>query len=95
MERAWQKLRGQGIVLLAVNVSDDADAIFEFQGVYPTTFPVPMDRDGRVAKAFRVTGLPTTYLISADGMVTHRAMGSREWDDEAMLRWLRAQAAMP
>jgi hypothetical protein len=48
-----------------------------------------MDSDGTVIKSYPVVGLPTTYIISPDGMVTHRAVGSREWDDPALLERLR------
>ncbi len=92
LERAWQKLGGKEVVVLAVNVGEDEDAIFAFQGDYPVSFPIPMDESGSVVKDFRVTGLPTTYLVTPDGRVTHRAMGTREWDSAAMLAWLRAQA---
>ncbi|HEB58618.1 MAG TPA: TlpA family protein disulfide reductase [Gammaproteobacteria bacterium] len=91
MERAWKKLRGSGVVILAINVGEDEDAIFEFFGNTPVTFPIPMDRRGEVVKAFHVTGLPTTYLVDPAGIVTHRAMGTREWDDAAMLAWLRGR----
>jgi hypothetical protein len=36
-----------------------------------------------------VIGLPTTFVIDPSGVVTHRAIGSREWDDEYFLTQLR------
>jgi peroxiredoxin len=89
MERAWQQVKGEGIVVLGVNVGEDEDTIFAFTGSYPVSFPLPMDSDGTVIKSYPVVGLPTTYIISPDGMVTHRAVGSREWDDPALLERLR------
>lgn len=80
MERAWQKLKDKNIIILAVNVGETADVIFEFTGSYPMSFPIPMDSDGRVVKDYPITGLPTTYIISPAGLATHRALGSREWD---------------
>ena len=89
MERAWQKIKGKGIVILAVNMGEDEDAIFEFTGNYPVTFPLPMDSDGAVIKKYPVVGLPTTYIISPEGMVTHRAVGTREWEHPQLLDQLR------
>lgn len=89
MERAWQKIKGKGIVILAVNMGEDEDAIFEFTGDYPVTFPLPMDSDGSVIKKYPVVGLPTTYIISPEGMVTHRAVGTREWEHPQLLDQLR------
>jgi len=81
MQRMWNKIKGKGVTVLAINVGEDADTIFEFLGSYPVNFPLLLDRDGSVVKRYPVTGLPTTYIVSPQGMVTHRAVGSREWDD--------------
>jgi peroxiredoxin len=89
MERAHQKVRGERIALLAVNVGENADQIFEFTGRYPVTFPLPLDLDGAVSRQYPVIGLPTTFVIDPRGMVTHRAIGGREWDDEKLLGELR------
>jgi thiol-disulfide isomerase/thioredoxin len=91
LERLWQKVKDQNIVILAINVGEDSDTIFEFGGNYPTTFPIPMDRNGDVIKRYPVKGLPTTYIVSPDGRVTHRAVGSREWDSKEMISALKAQ----
>jgi len=88
MQRMWQKIKGKGITVLAVNVGEDADTIFEFLGAYPVDFPLLMDQDGSVIKRYPVTGLPTTYIVNPQGMVTHRAVGSREWDDPRLYKRL-------
>lgn len=90
MERAWQKVKEDNdIAILAINVGEDADTIFEFMGHYPVTFPLLMDIDGNVVKQYPVRGLPTTYIIDPAGRVTHRAVGSREWDDPTLIQQLK------
>ena len=89
MERAHQKVRGENIVILAVNVGENADQIFEFTGQYPVTFPLLLDLDAAVSRKYPVIGLPTTFVIDPRGVVTHRAIGGREWDDEQLLGELR------
>ncbi len=88
LERAWSLLKDKDVVVLAINVGENADVIFEFTGQYPMSFPLPMDLDGAVTKLYPITGLPTTYVINPEGMVTHRAVGSREWDDPQLIRTL-------
>lgn len=88
LERAWSLLKDKNVVVLAVNVGENADVIFEFTGQYPMSFPLPMDLDGTVTKLYPITGLPTTYVINPAGMVTHRAVGSREWDDPQLMNTL-------
>ena len=89
MDRAWRKVKGENIAILAVNVGEDEDTVFAFTGHYPVTFPLPLDRDGRVIDKYPVVGLPTTFIIDPRGLVTHRAVDSREWDDDRLLDRLR------
>jgi len=89
LERLWQQVKDKDIVILAINVGEDADTMFEFTGELQLTMPLPMDRKGDVVKLYPVTGLPTTYVISPEGVVTHRAMGSREWDSPELIKQLQ------
>lgn len=88
MENLWQKVKGRGVVVLGINVGENADIIFEFTGQYPVSFPLPMDIDGKVIESYPVRGLPTTYVVDPSGMVTHRAVGSRDWDGDEILKQL-------
>lgn len=90
LDRAWNKVKNRKVMILAVNIGENADQIFEFTGQYPVSFPLPMDLDGTVIKSYPVTGLPTTYIVNPEGMATHRIVGSREWDDPALIDALLA-----
>jgi peroxiredoxin len=89
MERAHQKVKGEEIVILAVNVGEDENTVFAFTGQYPVSFPLPLDMDGSVIAKYPVIGLPTTFIIDPRGQVMHRAIGGREWDDDRLLDQLR------
>jgi len=88
MERAWQALKEHDIVMLAVNVGEDADTIFAFTGDYPVSFPLPMDRDSSVLKAWPVRGLPTTFVIDKQGRIVYRVIGGRDWSSPELLQML-------
>jgi peroxiredoxin len=85
MEQAYQKLKKHGVIMLAINVGEDADTIFSFTADYPVTFPLLLDRDASITKAFEVIGLPTSYIISPDGQLTYRVVGTREWNDDRVI----------
>lgn len=89
MERAWQKLKDGNIIFLAVNVGETIDQIFPFTASYPVSFPLLMDEKGEVVKQYPVIGLPTTYIISTEGKVTHRIVGSRDWDHPSIVKRLK------
>ena len=85
MQRAWERLENEGVVLLAINVGEDPDTVFRFTGDYPVEFPLLFDRDGAVSAEWPVRGLPTTLIVDPDGRIVLRAIGGREWDDPALI----------
>lgn len=93
MERAWQKVKEKGVVFLAVNVGENEDQIFQFTGDYPVSFPLLLDQKGEVVKLYPVIGLPTTYIIDTSGQVTHRVVGTRDWDHDTIVRQLLKMSA--
>ena len=86
LERAWQQLQHDGVVILAVDVGEDADTVFTFTADYRVTFPLLLDKDSAVAQRWPMRGLPTTYVIDPQGRIAYRAIGGRDWDDPALLR---------
>ena len=90
MNRAWHLLEQDGIAILALNMGEDEDTIFIFTADYPADFPILMDQAGEVIAEWPVKGLPTTYVIAPDGTFAYRAIGSRQWDDKALLDVVRA-----
>jgi peroxiredoxin len=90
MQRAWEQLEKEGILMLGINVGEDEDTIFQFTANYPVEFPLLMDLDSRVINQWPVRGLPTTFVVSPEGKITYRAIGGREWDDPDLLAMVRA-----
>ena len=90
MERAWQRLRHEDIVMLAVNVGEDEDSVFEFTANYPVEFPLLLDRESAVIRDWPVRGLPTTFVIDPQGKIVYRAIGGRDWSAPGVLQKIRA-----
>jgi len=95
MERAWEKLRHEDIVMLAINVGEDEDTIFEFTASYPVEFPLLLDRESAVISNWPVRGLPTTFVIDPQGKIVYRAIGGRDWDADGVLQQIRALKLPP
>ena len=93
MERAWQKLRHEDIVMLAINVGEDEDSVFEFTASYPVEFPLLLDRESAVIRSWPVRGLPTTFVIDPQGKIVYRAIGGRDWSAPEVLQKIRALRA--
>jgi peroxiredoxin len=90
MQRAWEQVREEGIVMLAINVGEDEDTIFQFTANYPVEFPLLMDTDASVVQSWPIRGLPTTFVVDTEGKLAYRAIGGREWDDPVLLDTVRA-----
>ncbi len=91
MEALYQEFRDESFIVLAVNQWEDGDLVFPFIGqlsVFPT-FPILFDREGAVAEAYGVKGLPTTVLINRQGEVVYRAVGGRDFAHPEVRRLIR------
>lgn len=53
------------------------------------------DPRGRLAQAFGVQGLPSTYILQASGRVVARLEGEAEWDSPTLIAHLKSLATMP
>ena len=91
MERLWRLLNQEDFVVLAVNVGEDIDTVFAFTGMLETapTFPILLDRDSAVLKAWPVKGLPTTFVVDREGRVVYRAVGGRDFDNPELVMQIR------
>jgi len=86
MQRAWERLEPAGVVLLAINVGEDPDRVFQFTANYPVEFPLLFDRDSAVSGEWPMRGLPSTFVVDPEGRIVYRAIGGREWDDPELLQ---------
>ncbi len=90
MQRAWEQLEKEGILMFGIDVGESEDTIFQFTANYPVEFPLLMDLDSTVINQWPVVGLPTTFVVDPKGRIIYRAIGGREWDDPALLALVRA-----
>lgn len=86
MQRAWEILKNEDIMMLAINVGEDSDQIFAFTAEYPVEFPLIMDTDSSVVRQWKVRGLPTTFIVNPAGKIVYQAIGDRDWDSAEILQ---------
>jgi cytochrome c biogenesis protein CcmG, thiol:disulfide interchange protein DsbE len=75
IQAAYQRYRDQGVILLGVNLREDAQTIQQFAKEFGLTYPLLLDRDGAVSDRYQVRGIPTTVFVDADGVVRARHVG--------------------
>ncbi|WP_299877691.1 peroxiredoxin [uncultured Cocleimonas sp.] len=88
--RAWAKLKDEGIVVLGININEDIETIESFKLQYPIDFTILRDEASEQIENWNMTGLPTTFIVDAEGRVVYQAMGEREWDNDNIINKVRA-----
>ena len=59
-----------GLVVVGVNQQETVETAREFAEAFGVTYPIPLDTDGQVSSAYRVsTGLPVSFLIDPEGVI--------------------------
>ena len=76
MERIWIKYEDQGVVILGINVQDGEKEAERYISEFGVTFSNALDLDGSITVDYGVTGLPVTFFIDNDSVVTGRWVGS-------------------
>ncbi len=90
MERLYGKLKGPDFVLLAVSIDSQGKRVAAaFVKKLNITFPILLDQDMEVMRAFGVRGMPTTFLLDREGGIVHQAVGPRDWDRKETVQMIR------
>jgi peroxiredoxin len=93
LNRAQAAFEDENIVLLAVNVGDEPEAIEEFSKAYPMNFTVLMDISAAVSQQWQVNVFPMTFIIDPAGRIVNRIVGGQAWDQKAMQDSLRSYSS--
>ena len=75
LERAWQRYRGRGVVLVGLDVWDGEQDARDFLRRFGVTYPNGPDTDGSAAIGYGLTGIPETYFIRPDGTMARHWVG--------------------
>jgi cytochrome c biogenesis protein CcmG, thiol:disulfide interchange protein DsbE len=75
MTALHEKYAARGLKIIAVNLDKEQKLADAFLAQYPAPFAIAFDPAGRIAEAYKVTAMPTTFLISSDGRILARHPG--------------------
>jgi len=96
MERLHQRYAREGLVLLAVSEDEGArEQVETFVRSLNLTFPILLDPEGVIPRAYGVTGYPETFLIDRSGRIVEHKIGPADWYSDgarAMIETLLAAA---
>jgi cytochrome c biogenesis protein CcmG/thiol:disulfide interchange protein DsbE len=75
LERVWQEQRNRGVIFLGVAIQDQPAAAMAFLERHEITYPAVIDTSNEIMYGYRVSGIPTTFFIDAQGRITGRHAG--------------------
>ena len=78
----------QGLVVLGINKGDHAAGVLDFASELQLTFPLLLDRQGKVSGAYGAVSQPTSFFIDRAGVI--RAIHVGEMFEEDMAAQVQA-----
>jgi peroxiredoxin len=86
MERLRVKMQGRPLEILALDSAEPVEDVNAFLAIMQLGFPILLDPDGAITKNWKVFGLPTSFLIDAQGRIRYSLSGPVEWDEGEALQ---------
>lgn len=87
LEDLYQKLKEEGIVILAVSMGEGKEKIEKFLKKHPFTFPIIADPEMEISQLYGIQNLPATFLIDRDKTILGRALGPRAWSKSDLVEF--------
>ena len=85
IERAYAAYKDRGFRVAAVSIDTDMPApVLEFARHMALTFDLLHDRRGEIQTAYMTVGVPESFLIDKQGVITYIALGADAWDSPEM-----------
>ncbi len=95
MNALYEEFKGQGFVLLLVNMGEGPDLVRRVVKARGHTAPVVLDVNREVSDVYAVTATPTVFILDQRLQIIGRAVGRREWTGEAGRRLIAALLKRP
>ena len=75
LERAWQKYKDKGFILVGVDIWDNDKDARSFLQEFRISYPNGPDNNGEIAIEYGLTGVPESWFLNKDGRLVRRWVG--------------------
>jgi cytochrome c biogenesis protein CcmG/thiol:disulfide interchange protein DsbE len=75
LEQTWRRYRDQGVVFIGVDYLDTDKEALAFLEEFNVTYPNGPDLGTRIARDYRIVGVPETFFIDKEGQVADLEIG--------------------
>ena len=70
------------LTVVAINIQESRDKVAAWTKDKNLSFLVLLDPDGAVTQRYEVTATPTVYVLSRDGKLVGKALGTKSWTSD-------------
>ena len=81
IEALYQRYKARDLVVYAVNVRQSPRIAKAFADRLKITFPIVLDRDGKIAGQFGAVGVPRTYFVDRKGVIKTKLIGEASQEE--------------
>jgi cytochrome c biogenesis protein CcmG/thiol:disulfide interchange protein DsbE len=82
MNEMQHKYADDGLIVIAVNLDNQASDAEAFLQHYPAEFSVYFDHERKLARQYGVEAMPSSFLVGRDGTVVERHLGFKSGDTD-------------
>ena len=87
-EKLYQAYKEKGLSVLAIALDKEGKPALEafLQNKHlELTYPILLDPEGRVARAYRLSWVPVTIMVGQEGEIIETVFGARPWGSEEVM----------
>lgn len=75
LQNVYEEWKDKGVALIGINLSEDKLSVQNFANQVGAKFPILLDRNRQVERAFGLKQYPTTFFIGPDGKIVDILIG--------------------
>lgn len=72
LERTWQALKQDGVLVVGIAIQDTKADAKQFARQYGKTYILGLDEDGKASIDYGITGVPESFFIDREGRIVHK-----------------------
>ena len=87
IQRLHEKLKDEEVVFLCIS-NEEASKVSRFVREKGFTFPI-YTMHGALPAIYKTRGIPATFILSPNGKIAFKHIGSANWDDERSIDFIK------
>lgn len=88
-EKLYQKYKDKGLSIFAIALDKQGRPTVETflkKENLSLTYPILLDPEGEISRAYRVAWVPVTIIVGRNGKIMETILGIRPWGSEAVMK---------